>query len=173
MTLTPITLFAIAASVAGVVSLTTLALARTATHHVSLQQVAQGSRDASAPKRIAGIPPDSTQQALRVPPPASQDIHDTVYIVRFVFADAQAQRVSLVGDFNGWSKHVTPLRVASRPGVWSADVPLQPGRHEYAFVIDGKRWSPDPTANRVSDDFGTESSVVVVGGEWRSPSSSL
>jgi 1,4-alpha-glucan branching enzyme len=63
--------------------------------------------------------------------------------------------------------------VASRPGVWSVDVALPPGRHEYAFVMDGKRWSPDPAADRVSDDFGTESSVVVVGGEWRSLSSSL
>lgn len=85
-----------------------------------------------------------------------------MYVVRFVLADARARTVSLVGDFNAWAKRATPLRVA-KPGVWSAQVALPPGRHEYAFVVDGKRWVADPAAERLADDFDTPSSVVTVG----------
>jgi len=89
--------------------------------------------------------------------------HDTVYVVRFVLAAPDAQRVTLVGDFNGWAKQATPLKTTHQRGVWTVDVALPPGRHEYVFLKDGKRWVPDPLAERVSDDFGTESSVVMVG----------
>jgi hypothetical protein len=90
--------------------------------------------------------------------------HDTVYMVRFVLADANAHTVSLVGDFNDWAKHATPLTPA-KPGVWTAQVALPAGRHEYAFVVDGQRWVADPAADRVADDFDTPSSVVTVGPE--------
>jgi hypothetical protein len=88
---------------------------------------------------------------------------DTVQIVRFVFVDSGAKRVELVGDFNEWAKGSTVLRRSGAPGVWSASVPLSPGRHEYAFIINGSRWVADPLALKSSDDFGTESSVIRVG----------
>ena len=122
--------------------------------------------------RNTGNPgPDAQQQTASVQaPPASsatvaasaQRSPDTVYVVRFVLADAGARTVSLVGDFNAWTKRATPLRMA-KPGVWSAQVALAPGRHEYAFVVDGKRWVADPAAERLADDFDTPSSVVTVG----------
>ena len=89
--------------------------------------------------------------------------HDTVQIVRFVFVDSGAKSVELVGDFNEWAKGSTVLRRSGAPGVWSASVPLSPGRHEYAFIINGSRWVADPLALKSSDDFGTESSVIRVG----------
>jgi len=33
-------------------------------------------------------------------------------------------------------------------------VPLEPGVHDYAFVLDGERWVVDPDAPQVDDDFG-------------------
>jgi hypothetical protein len=42
-------------------------------------------------------------------------------------------------------------------------VALTPGRHEYAFIVNGSRWVADPLAVKSSDDFGTESSVIRVG----------
>jgi hypothetical protein len=47
-------------------------------------------------------------------------------------------------------------------------VALTPGRHEYAFIVDGKRWVIDPLAVKSSDDFGTESSVIRVGSDAKS-----
>jgi 1,4-alpha-glucan branching enzyme len=42
-------------------------------------------------------------------------------------------------------------------------VSLEAGRHEYAFVVDGEKWSPDPFAPAITDEFGTESSIVRIG----------
>jgi hypothetical protein len=44
------------------------------------------------------------------------------------------------------------------------EVPLEPGRHEYAFVVDGERWLADPAAPTTGGDFGTPNSVVTVVG---------
>jgi 1,4-alpha-glucan branching enzyme len=88
---------------------------------------------------------------------------DTVQLVRFVFVDSGAARVEMVGDFNEWTRGATQLKRSGAPGVWAVSVPLSPGRHEYAFIINGSRWVADPLAVKSSDDFGTESSVIRVG----------
>jgi hypothetical protein len=83
--------------------------------------------------------------------------------VEFVLAAPGASQVMLVGDFNGWSPGATPLRASERRGIWSVTVPLAPGRHEYAFLVDGKHWLPDPRAPRApGDDFGAPNSVLTV-----------
>jgi len=87
---------------------------------------------------------------------------DTVEFVRFVLVDSTARTVSIVGDFNAWRPDKTPLAAAPKPGVWSVSLPLSPGRHEYAFIVDGKRWVVDPASVPSSDEFGTESSVLLV-----------
>ncbi|HEX5830587.1 MAG TPA: isoamylase early set domain-containing protein [Gemmatimonadaceae bacterium] len=99
----------------------------------------------------------------RAPTAASVARPDTVYVVKFVIAAPAAGTVALVGDFNAWDKQATPLRPTSQPGIWSVSLPLAPGRHEYAFIVDGGEWRADPAATRVLDDFGTESSIVTVG----------
>jgi hypothetical protein len=96
-------------------------------------------------------------------PAAIASRHDTVHVVRFVFVDPTARSVSLVGDFNGWSKSATQLEPAGDRGGWIVSIPLTSGRHEYAFIVDGRRWTVDPFAPERHDDFGTASSVVTVG----------
>lgn len=84
--------------------------------------------------------------------------------VRFVLVAQDARQVSLVGDFNDWSAGATPMASTGTPGVWAVDVALEPGRHLYAFLVDGERWMPDPAAARgPEDEFGTPNSVVLVG----------
>ena len=97
------------------------------------------------------------------PAVAAQEASAGTEIVRFVFVDRQAREVAIVGTFNQWRKDANPLQATGVPGVWTASVPLEPGRHEYAFVIDGEKWSPDPFAPGITDDFGTESSIVRIG----------
>ena len=104
----------------------------------------------------------STLVVARRSAPSRVATRDTVEFVRFVLVDSTARSVSVVGDFNGWKRDETPLNVASKPGVWSVSLPLSPGRHEYAFIVDGKRWVVDPASIAASDEFGTESSVVLV-----------
>lgn len=99
------------------------------------------------------------------PAPVVAQAADTVHIVRFVFADPNAQRVTLAGDFNGWSRSATPLEDVAGSGQWSVELVLAPGRHEYVFIVDGERWVADPFALTQRDEFGQESSVLRVGGD--------
>ncbi len=84
-------------------------------------------------------------------------------VVTFVLVAPGARSVALAGDFDGWDRARMPMRrVAS--GLWTLDVPLAPGRYQYAFVVDGSRFVADPAAPRaVGDDFGQPNSVVTVG----------
>jgi Glycogen recognition site of AMP-activated protein kinase len=93
---------------------------------------------------------------------ADSAIHPELRSVEFVLRTAADSTVALVGDFNDWDPHATPLRPAS-DSVWSVVVPLRPGRYRYTFVVDGTRWSRDPAAPRaLEDDFGTPTSVITV-----------
>lgn len=84
-------------------------------------------------------------------------------VVQFGFTALHASSVALVGDFNNWDPKATPLRAASTGGVWSVEVPIQPGRHLYAFVVDGTVWRPDPAAPQAAgDDFGEPNSALTV-----------
>lgn len=84
--------------------------------------------------------------------------------VRFALVAPAASRVSVVGDFNAWNPAATPLRRAADGRVWAAEVPVTPGRHVYAFIVDGVL-VVDPGAPRAGDeDFGVPSSVVIVRG---------
>lgn len=58
----------------------------------------------------------------------------------------QAQRVSLLGDFNEWDPKATPM--ARQPdGRWMASLELTHAYHQYLFLVDGKRVL-DPSAAR-------------------------
>jgi|SRR5262252_9824088 len=82
--------------------------------------------------------------------------------VRFSVSAPAAKAVSLVGDFDGWNPAALPMRRDVDEGRWFVDVHLPPGRHVFAFSVDGGLRA-DPTAPRaVEDDFGVPSSVIVV-----------
>jgi hypothetical protein len=83
--------------------------------------------------------------------------------VEFALNAETARQVTVVGDFNHWDVQATPLRRPVSGSRWHAAVSLTPGRHVYAFVVDGVRWIPDPAAPRaVDDDFGSPNSVLTV-----------
>lgn len=84
--------------------------------------------------------------------------------VQFVVVAPGAGSVSLVGDFNDWDGTATPMHAARSGALWSVTIPLAPGRHRYAFLVNGTRWLADPAAPRAQDDFNAPSSVVTVGG---------
>jgi hypothetical protein len=63
-----------------------------------------------------------------------------------------AHRVQLAGSFTAWEPSV-PLHEV-QPGVWSAVVAVQPGVHDYTFLVDGQDWTVDPYTPQVDDAFG-------------------
>jgi hypothetical protein len=82
--------------------------------------------------------------------------------VQFVLVAPNAKSVAVVGDFNDWNPSATPL--ASARGMWSNEVVVPAGRHDYAFVVDGARWIADPSAPRApADELGGGYSVLVAG----------
>ena len=76
--------------------------------------------------------------------------------VHFRLDAPEASSVHLAGDFTGWEP--TYEMHQAQPGVWTVVVPLQAGVHDYAFVIDGEQWTPDPLATTVDDGFGGQNS---------------
>ena len=94
--------------------------------------------------------------------PVAAQPADTVF-VHFSIAAPAAREVSLAGSFNGWEIGQLHLRRGA-DGTWEATVPLAVGEHRYQFVLDGRRWMPDPSApSQVDDGFGGTNSVIVVG----------
>ena len=82
--------------------------------------------------------------------------------VQFVLVAPRAHHVAVVGDFNDWDTSAAPLTASG--GVWSRQVEVPVGRHDYAFVVDGAQWVRDPNAPQApADEFGSGYSVVVVG----------
>jgi hypothetical protein len=103
----------------------------------------------------APAPPDS-------PGTASAGATDAPVLVRLVVLQPEARTVDVAGDFNGWDPTRTPLEQTAT-GAWTVTIPLQPGRYEYMFVVDGKQWVGDPFAVEQADDgFGSRNAVLDV-----------
>jgi cyclomaltodextrinase len=79
--------------------------------------------------------------------------------------DSQPKKVALAGIFNGWSTDKTPLTGPNEKGEYTVDLPLEPGKYGYKFVVDGK-WMLDPNNPETEDNgMGDKNSVVTVGGQ--------
>jgi hypothetical protein len=74
--------------------------------------------------------------------------------------EAAASRVQLAGSFTNWEPRYELLQYA--PGVWTITVPLTQGVHDYAFVVDGREWVPDPYAPQIGDGFGGTNSRLTL-----------
>ena len=82
--------------------------------------------------------------------------------VPVTFDAADAKSVSIVGDFNDWDSTASPLTRFGSNGPWTVTVNVMPGRHLYAFMVDG-RLVVDPRAPRARDlDYGGDASVLMV-----------
>jgi hypothetical protein len=115
------------------------------------------------PGRAAADPMAVTGE-FPVPVVPASDPRSGAVATQFVFEAPTAESVALVGDFNAWVPTAAPL-VRLPSGVWTVTVPLMPGRHVYAFLVDGARLEPDPrAASAVDADYGRPSSVVMVPG---------
>jgi 1,4-alpha-glucan branching enzyme len=74
-----------------------------------------------------------------------------------------ADHVELLGTFNHWKSGDIVLNGPDASGHWTAEVALPVGRHEYIFLVDGKRWVADPkAATHRPDGFGRVNTVIKV-----------
>ena len=95
---------------------------------------------------LPGGPASNVEGPIAVAPTA-QPIY-----VQFRLDAKDARQVSIAGSFTDWQPTYPMQRTAD--GVWTVLLPIVPGVHDYAFVVDGERWVPDPYAPGVDDGFG-------------------
>lgn len=82
-------------------------------------------------------------------------------IVHLEFRCPGAKQVSLAGSFNGWDAGALPMKQTD-DATWAVDLVLEPGRHEYRFVVDG-RWQEDPNAAAQAENpYGGKNSVLLI-----------
>ncbi len=121
------------------------------------------SRGAIAPSSPEPTTADAPRALTAPLIPASNAPNAVVAIpVPITFDAADAKSVSIVGDFNNWNSTAAPLTRFGTNGPWTTTVKVMPGRHLYAFMVDGKLVT-DPRAPSTRDlDYGGEASVLMV-----------
>ena len=98
-------------------------------------------------------------EAPSVSTPVAGGPADATVFVQFRL-DASASRVQLAGSFTNWEPRYELRQSAS--GIWTITVPLTQGVHDYAFVVDGQQWVPDPYAPQIDDGFGGTNSRLAL-----------
>ncbi len=81
--------------------------------------------------------------------------------LRFRLRAPGAERVSVVGDFNGWDPAAAPLSRAG-DGWWETSLRLPAGVHEYAYLVDGRPVTPPEAEATVPDGFGGRNALLRV-----------
>jgi 1,4-alpha-glucan branching enzyme len=82
--------------------------------------------------------------------------------VAFEFEAKQDSRVFIAGTFNNWNPSTHPLEYHPESGVFRATLLLEPGVHEYKFVVDGVWHADAKCPHWVINDSGTINSVIRV-----------
>lgn len=83
--------------------------------------------------------------------------------VVFTLEMPDASSVHVVGSFNGWKPEGIPMRWDDSQKLWTLSLPLERGRYEYAFLVDGKKLVQDPKALLQQEDgFGNRNSILII-----------
>lgn len=120
-------------------------------------QTAPATTNGSA-TAVAEAPRKTTEQKLEAFYGVKQIGSDVMFAARF----ENAKKVLIAGDFNNWSSMSTPLMSNGEPSRWVTQLPLEPGRYRYRFVVDGQ-WVTDPNNTHVEiNEYGELNNVVEV-----------
>jgi cyclomaltodextrinase / maltogenic alpha-amylase / neopullulanase len=70
--------------------------------------------------------------------------------------------VSLFGQFNSWDRHNLPMKDSDGDGVLEVEIPMDPGRYEYKFFIDGREVVDPANSNKVPNGMGDFNSLRII-----------
>lgn len=80
-------------------------------------------------------------------------------VVQFTVKVPNARTVAVSGTFTDWR----PVALKRSGDVWTGAVTVEPGTHQYGFLIDGANWFVPADARDVIDDgFGRKNVTLVV-----------
>jgi glycosidase len=75
---------------------------------------------------------------------------------------AGEKQVNLFGQFNSWDRQNLPLKDSNGDGILEIEIPLDPGRYEYKFFVDGKEIVDPENPIKVPNGLGDYNSVRVI-----------
>jgi glycosidase len=84
---------------------------------------------------------------------------------RYLFtykASPDDKQINLFGQFNSWDRKNLPMKDLNGDGIYEIEIPLDPGRYEYKFYVDGKELIDPQNPVKVPNGLGDFNSVRVV-----------
>lgn len=79
-------------------------------------------------------------------------------------AAAEAKKVALVGEFNGWNPEEAIALKKQKDGSFKTSLELGAGEYQFRYILDGEKWENDWEADKyvAAGVDATENSVVVL-----------
>ena len=82
---------------------------------------------------------------------------------RFTYkASPTDKQINLFGQFNSWDRQNLPMTDSNGDGIYEIEIPLDPGRYEYKFYVDGKELIDPDNPIKVPNGLGDFNSVRVI-----------
>ena len=77
-------------------------------------------------------------------------------------SEIKAELICLVGDFNNWDEHATPMEKL-KDGRFKVVLDLEKGReYQFRYLVEGTEWHNDWEADKyVPNPFSNDNSVVI------------
>jgi len=79
----------------------------------------------------------------------------------FMLRAPEATEVFVAGSFNEWDQTANPLE-RDEEGMWACALLLEPGEHEYRFIVDKVWWDDPLNLVRRQTEFGCENCIIIV-----------
>jgi hypothetical protein len=90
------------------------------------------------------------------------ETEDVQRVITLRYSDPDANSVSVIGTFNGWSPENARMR-KSPGGGWEITLSLRPGKYAYRFLVNNRKQVLDPEClYEEPDGYGGKNSVVYV-----------
>ena len=72
------------------------------------------------------------------------------------------KNVNLFGQFNSWDRQSIPMKDTNGDGVLEVEIPLDPGRYEYKFFVDGREVVDPSNPDKVPNGMGDFNSLRII-----------
>lgn len=83
------------------------------------------------------------------------------YLFTYKLQEGEKQ-VNLFGQFNSWNRQNLPMKDFNGDGILEIEIPLDPGRYEYKFYVDGKEVVDPENPVKVPNGLGDYNSVRII-----------
>ncbi len=121
---------------------------------------------APASPQVQMVRVQSSAQVASKPDVAGQ--HTFVFV-----SDKPLKSVAVAGSFNNWNTSANPMKADADGKTWRLSLPLDYGKYQYKFVLDGSTWVPDPQATGKEPDGngGFNSVLMMLPADYQTPAS--